>query len=153
MFTVKIRLPSPQLFALGRWPLLPGFWTGVLLLLAGEAAVRADAFVRVSGTNGVAELRRADLDFNFQDGAAGVDGLPFQLEAYGRRGTGVIYDGKEPPALSEKEGTIVADYGGKFSVTVRWSKEQARLRRTGSMRMSPSPTTCRWRFWDSQSIC
>jgi len=88
-------------------------------------ALRAGVALKVSGTEGVAELGRGDMNFNFQDGAPGVDGRPFRIGAYGPQGTGVIYDGNAAPALSEKDGAIVADYGAKFSVAVRWSTGEA----------------------------
>jgi len=89
------------------------------MLLAANAF--GDAVLKVSGTLGVAELGRMDLAFNFQDGPPGVSGLPFRLEnAYGPQG--VVYDGSQAPALSEADGAIRADYGGKFSVSIRWTK-------------------------------
>ena len=91
----------------------------VTVLVGGN--VLAGATLKVSGTAGVAELGRPDLAFNFQDGAPGIDGMPFRIEnAYGPQG--VVYDGREPPALSEKDGAITADYGEKFSVAVRWTQ-------------------------------
>ena len=88
-------------------------------LLPGPGAF-ADVVLKMSGTAGVAELGRSDLNFNFQDGQPGVDGLPFRVGTYGQQG--VIYDGNQPPALSESDGTITADYGGKFSIAVLWTK-------------------------------
>ena len=93
--------------------------------LAGMAIMNGNALggvvLKVSGTNGVAELGRTDLPFNFQDGAPGVDGLPFRVGGV-YTAQGMVYDGSQPPVLSEKDGAIVANYGGKLSVAVRWSK-------------------------------
>ena len=77
--------------------------------------------LKVSGTMGVAELRRTDLAFNFQAEPPGVDGLPFRVEnAWGAQG--VLYNGSAAPALSESNGVISEDCGGKFSVAVQWTK-------------------------------
>jgi hypothetical protein len=93
-------------------------WTTAALI---SATALAGVTLEVSGTSGVAELARSDLPFNFQNGAPGVDGLPFRVEnAYGPRG--VLYDGAAAPVLASADGAISADYGGKFSVTVRWMK-------------------------------
>lgn len=77
------------------------------------------AVVKVSGTNGVAELGRTDQAFNFQDGAPGVDGAPFRIGAYGPQGP--INDSNAAPAFREENDSITGDYEGKFTVTVRWS--------------------------------
>jgi len=111
-------MPSFQMKAIGG--------RGFRVLAAGMAATLicgqalAGVTLKVSGTAGVAELGRADLAFNFQDGAPGIDGLPFRMEnPYGPQG--LVYDGKAPPVVSEKDGAISADYDGKLSVTVRWT--------------------------------
>jgi len=95
----------------------------VVLIVGGFLAaghVLGDAILRISGTQGVNELGRTEMAFNFQDGAPGMDGLPFRMNAYGAHG--MIYNGGEAPVLSESNGAIVANYGGKFSVGVRWMK-------------------------------
>jgi hypothetical protein len=89
-------------------------------LLIGAHA-RAAVTLNLSGTAGVAELARPELPFNFQANQPGVNGLPFRVtNAYGPQG--VAYDGAAPPALSEHKGEIDADYGGKFSIAVQWSR-------------------------------
>src|ERR1700733_9976453 len=95
----------------------------MVLFLGGFLAgghLWGEAVLRVSGTQGVIELGRAEMAFNFQDGGPGVDGLPFRMNAYGAHG--MIYNGSEAPVLSESDGAIMADYGGKFSVGVQWTK-------------------------------
>jgi hypothetical protein len=91
------------------------------LITAGLPAAEG-VTLKVSGTAGVAEIQRAGLNFNFQDQRPGVGGQPFRMEdAYGPQA--IIYDGSQPPALArDTDGAIRADFGGKFSVAVRWSK-------------------------------
>lgn len=92
----------------------------IAAILIGGQALAADAILKLSGTEGVAELGRSDLDFNFQDGPPGVDGLPFRIGAYNEHGA--INDSSGPVALSEKDGTMTLDFGGKFSASLRWTK-------------------------------
>jgi hypothetical protein len=91
------------------------------LLIASTAL--GSAVLKVSGTAGVAVLGRTDLDFNFQDGAPGVDGSAFGMRAYGAQG--LINEANVAPVFAEKDGTITADYDGKFSVSVRWTRGTA----------------------------
>jgi hypothetical protein len=99
---------------------LAAAWT--FATLAGVPA-RAGVALTVSGTAGVTELARSDLAFNFKGNAPGVYGAPFRVEiAWGPQG--VLYEGGQPPLLSERDGAILADYGGKFSVAVRWSQAE-----------------------------
>jgi hypothetical protein len=95
-------------------------WCTAALVITGHV-LGAQAVLKVSGTTGVAELGRADVAFNFQDGAPGVDGLPFTIGAYTAQGP--VNANNVPPALSEKaDGMIIEDWPGKLSVSVRWSK-------------------------------
>jgi hypothetical protein len=91
------------------------------LLIAGK--VSGEAVLKLSGTAGVAELGRTDLDFNFQDGAPGVEGAAFRMGAYGPQGA--LNDANVAPAFTEKDGAITADYSGKFTVAVRWMRGTA----------------------------
>lgn len=92
----------------------------LLFTFAVSRALAVEAVLKVSGTMGVAELGRADMAFNFQDGAPGVDGLPFRVGAYGLHGN--ICDANKPPTLSERDGAIIADCDGKLTASVKWSK-------------------------------
>jgi hypothetical protein len=93
----------------------------ILFTLSIGGHAFGEATLVVSGTAGVAELGRPDLDFNFQNGSPGLDGEPFRVEnAYGPQG--VVYDGNAAPALSLVNEAISADYQGKFAVSVHWAK-------------------------------
>jgi hypothetical protein len=89
-----------------------------MLLIATGAD--ASSVLKISGTAGMAELGRTDLAFNFQDGAPGVDGEPFKIEAFGSQGA--INDPNLAPSITEAGGTITTDYGGKFSASVKWTR-------------------------------
>jgi hypothetical protein len=88
------------------------------VMLAALGA-RGEAILKVSGTNGVEEIGRSDLAFNFQDGSPGVDGAPFRISAYGPQGA--INNGNAVPVFKLDNGAITGDYAGKFTVAVRWS--------------------------------
>ncbi|HEX4085437.1 MAG TPA: hypothetical protein VHY22_11035 [Chthoniobacteraceae bacterium] len=92
-----------------------------LLLLAAAADVRAaTAVLDLSPEAGVVDLGRADLAFNFHDGQPGVDGKPFGIGAYGPHG---FLDAPGKPAVfSQKDWNYTADCGGKYAVTVRWTR-------------------------------
>jgi hypothetical protein len=79
----------------------------------------AGGTLKVSGTAGVTELVRSGLAFNFVGDVSHE--APFRVE-YVWGPQAVIDNGSLSPTLSERDGTIFADYGGKFSVAVRWSK-------------------------------
>ena len=88
-------------------------------ILLASLTVHAEAILKVSGTNGVEKLGTRGLDFNFQDGTAGVDGAPFRIGAYGPQGA--INNGNAVPAFKADNGSISAEYEGKFTVAVRWT--------------------------------
>jgi hypothetical protein len=108
--------PTYETLVIRRAALLAAWVAG--LLIGSEAF--AGAVVKVSGTAGVAELASTDLSFNFQDGPAGVDGAPFKFTANGSQGA--IIDSHAPPVYREENGAITADFAGKCTVAVRWTK-------------------------------
>jgi hypothetical protein len=92
-------------------------WMGVTV---AAFSARGEAILKVSGTNGVEEIGRSDLAFNFQDGSPGVDGAPFRISAYGPQGA--INNGNAVPVFRMDHGAITGDYAGKFTVAVRWTQ-------------------------------
>jgi hypothetical protein len=87
-------------------------WSAVLTCHA-----KVEAGLSVAGAAGVSQLGRSDLPFNFQDGSPGVDGVPFRFSAYGPKGQLDIAS-----TIHRDAAGITADYGGKFSLTVQWTK-------------------------------
>ena len=91
-----------------------------LFLILAASSFAATSVLNLSPQAGVVDLGRSDLAFNFHDGDPGVDGKPFGIGAYGPHGF-LDVPGK-PTVYSEKDWNYIADCGGKYTVTVRWTR-------------------------------
>jgi hypothetical protein len=111
---MNLPLPCLNPYKRGRLTFLAVWLTAAWL----DASALAGVTLTLSGTAGITELSRSGLAFNFSGEVAG--GAPFRIEsAWGPHG--IIDDGSLAPLLSESNGEIRADFGGKFSVAVRWT--------------------------------